>query len=633
MSEGPNRGRLLALSALPVLALTARLLASDLDLYRFEVLYFIPIRIWDPNLADSTQFFESAARWLRVSVVSGGWAPFLLALLLSQVPRRAGTARKISYYWLGALLLGLLLALTRNYALGPDTSSTDERAYRFEADLILQGRLQAPTPPFADAFQSYCIYCRDYWTSTYQPGWSLSLAVAKAIGWESCANAVWWVVIVLFLRRLGELLYGKRAGQAASLLFALSPSFWYAAWGDFPHLQTAALTLISWDCFLRFLDSPQQRSAAGCILAWIGVASTRIHDFPLAMMAPLVWTLTEQNPDRKKLLQRGFALMFGGGLAALVAVALQNHFQTGAAWKIPNVLLLADSYQYNTHHSLWRAAFILLTNLVRILWWMPPVLVGALCLRKPRGRDWGLVATTVPQLLVYGSFFQNAGGEWGARYYVVILTAACLPAGAVLAELALARAAWSILLLWTLVQNGQILALCKADYLRATALKAEVRRRTASIPSLVFFRAIPPGWDADTMIYNAPDFASPVEALWLEPEQNAEIVRRFPQHTIWTVDVKDNVVKMERFSPEHLLDSESYLVGGVNRLLIYHEPARALESLERSLPGKNPARTLTLMGVLLRDLGRKPEAIARFQEALRANPSFTQAQSELNKMP
>ncbi|CAN0370252.1 unnamed protein product, partial [Phaeothamnion confervicola] len=213
------------------------------------------------------------------------------------------------------------------------------------------------------------------------------------------------------LFRLGKRLWDERAGSCAALVFALSSPFWFAAWSDFPHLQTAALGLLSWEGFLIWQESQTLAwpVALGTALCWAGVAATRVQDFPVVMAVPTIWMLISSNGRA-----RGLALILAGTAISVASVLLLNFWQTGSPTKMPIELYLGSMAGH--HHSVWRALFNLVFYLCRVAWWMPPYFLALVLLRRPRSLDFGLWGGIAAQVLFYFPYYSLAGGEWGARF-------------------------------------------------------------------------------------------------------------------------------------------------------------------------------------------------------------------------
>ena len=569
---------------------------------------------WLPSYGVSALLFLVLLRWTG-SLRKGGEKPGSWASRLDRA----------FPYW--ACLAFVLLATVRLGMFPPPNFATDERAYHFQADLLLQGRLRAPAPDYPDAFQSAGVYCKDFWTSSYQPGWPAALALGKLAHADALVNCVWWLACLILVRRLARRLWGEAEGVWASLLFAFSSCFWFAAWSDFTHLQTTALSLLSWELFLSFLNADQGSRGRACavLLCWAGVAVTRVQDYPTALAVPTAWILLgilgKLSATRRRL-QAGLGLLVLGGLSSVALVLLVNCWQTGHPLQLPFILYAGPQSVFP--HSLWRALFNLVYYLFRIGWWLPPFFLGLLLLRRPQSWDWGLVLGILSQVAFYACFYSNAGGEWGARFYTISITVACLLGGAACPRLP--RDKWAVgglaLALLTLATAGQVSRQAYVYYEQGSRNSHRLAQVLRTAPTLLFVRRIPQKWELAAMVANHPDFTPPVTAIWLDPEQNEAIRQRFPACRCLVLDVDDSERPTLAAYPEpaQVFSSGSYYQAGKNYLAL-ENPQKALACLKRSLPSETPAGTYTVIGFLERDLGRFEEAAESLRQALQYDPA------------
>jgi len=218
-----------------------RVMCADqgIEFIKFYTRFDNPIETWVTDKPDISQFLPHFEPWLWRCLFSYGLSALLFVVVLRWVADDRnipgdGVDRldRIFPYWAG--LAFLILAGVRLGMFPPPNLATDERAYHFQAELLLQGHLRAPAPAYPDAFQSAGVYCKDFWTSSYQPGWPAALAVGELAHLDDVVNCGWWLACLILVRRLSRRLWGPAEALWASVLFALSSCFWLAAWSDFP---------------------------------------------------------------------------------------------------------------------------------------------------------------------------------------------------------------------------------------------------------------------------------------------------------------------------------------------------------------------------------------------------------------
>ena len=672
------------LALLCLAGVIVRIRYSAPGFYAFYTERYSSSWIWNPERGNAEQFLTYLWPWLK-AWWAGCAALNLGALLILLLPRNLKPRHPIptrplpsgkgdpqplpsvlaridaKFFWL-ALAAGVVLALARwGYFWGPNYSQ-DERAYYFQADLLSQGMLRAPTPPHSDSFQSSQVYCRDFWTSSYQVGWPAALAAGKKLGLDLWVNCLWWVVILFSLRALGRKLWGPAEGFWAGLLFLSCPGFWLLAWGDFAHLQTTALALISWLCFLNIVPTPSRSWAwlpslphphplppsggpsartpagppppamprgsslreggpwaLGCWLSWAWLAATRFPEIVPAMLAPCLWLLAwyRTDPDGGRLI-RGIGVLTAGGVLSVLVNLLLNWGQTGSPTTFAINLYLTNIWSY---HNLWRGFYNLGFYVFRVSWWMPPMLLPLLFYR-PRGPEWGLWAALLCHVAIYLFHFCNGCLEWGARFYTLSLTIACLLAGAGIPRFRFSSAVLVILGLTTWVCGAHTLALCSQHYVDVIgATRALDARLKQAGPSLVFVRKIPAQSEIFAFIHNRPDFTGGVYAIWLDPEINRAIRQRFPQYQAWIVDFQSpEDFRLQPFPDEDSLFSPpNYYAAGVHYLTL-KQPGKALHCFRRALPSPDDGKTLALIALLERDQGESAAATKSFEKAIQLAP-------------
>lgn len=209
----------------------------------------------------------------------------------------------------------------------------DSVAYVFQAKIFVSGRLAAPPPPVADAFDfeipPFMVVSDGKWASVYPFGHPLALAVGARLG------AMWLVppllggATVLMVFALGRKLYGVRVGLLAALLLAVSPFFLMTA-SNFMSHNTAAFYLVG--ALLALALSDRRPFLFGCLagLAFGLLFNTRPLDavafvptFGLLLLGD-AWPRAKRRAGVQRL--AGVAL---GGLLMALAYLGYNWATTG----------------------------------------------------------------------------------------------------------------------------------------------------------------------------------------------------------------------------------------------------------------------------------------------------------------
>lgn len=603
--------------------LAMRYLFTAPGFYGFRTETYSSSWLWKDNLGNLEQFFTYLRPWVAPTLLAS--LPLILAsaLLLTREEEPRSWPDKLDRYFPSLAASGfLLLVLLRTLYFAGPLLSQDEKAYYFEADVIRMGLLKAPPPPFLDSFQQAQVLAGTFWTSSYQVGWPATVAAGECLGLARYLNCGWWLIILLTLRALGARLKNREAGLAAAGLFAVSPQFWMQALGDYPHLQTTALALLSWWSFLHLRATRQRRSwpwALFCCLLWAGVASTRVPETLTAMIVPLGFIVADFSKTRDRTVAMGgIALLAVGSVVSLSACAVLNWGQTGSPTTFSYQLYYGDVVK---QYRIWGGFYNLGFYVFRSAWWMPPVFFPLL-FRRPEASYRPLWLAIAAQIFIYLHFFTNGCGEWGARYYTLPLTVGCLLAGGALSQRQLGRTMIAAVALVCLVSGLHTFALCLPHYQGMLAQTRAMDLELGPAPAVVFVRKSPRDDEVVTRIANRPNFQGRVTAIWLDPKQNQTIRNMFKDRAAWLLDLAEGGRYHLQPYPEsdaELFSSANYYAAGANYLSL-HDSAGALRCFKQSLPGPDEGRTLALVGLLERDQGDVPAALASLQKAVTVAP-------------
>lgn len=248
-------------------------------------------------------------------------------------PRWRGVAERpfLATATAAALLLPLLL---RVMVLDGADIADDESVYRFTAQLLLQGRLSAPSHPLKLFFDHAFVVNDGRMYGQYFLGWPALLAPGMLVGAPGLVNPVLSALTVPALYGLTRGATSRPWAQLAVMAFLSSPLLQLLAATQLSH--TAALAALTWTAWLgaRAVARPGDPARAALLALSFSVAF-------------FVRPLSAVGIGAPFLVAWGVAwLRRGGGAASLVAFAAPaavlgtlflwaNAVQTGSPWQAP----------------------------------------------------------------------------------------------------------------------------------------------------------------------------------------------------------------------------------------------------------------------------------------------------------
>lgn len=247
----------------------------------------------------------------------------------------------------GALLTALLAALVRALVLDGLPVTDDEALYRFQSELLAQGRLAATSPPMR-AFQDQPFLVNDGRVySQYFLGWPFLLLPDVWLGLGGYVNAVYAALTVPAFFLLGERVGGPRGGRLAVVVGASAPMLVYGAATEMSH--TSATLLLAWGTWLALRgaddDAPWWTAPLlGLCMAgafWIRPLTTLGLGAP-----PLLWWLAHRFGDARRIL---LLLLVVLPLAALFLYV--NALQTGSPWLTAYRAYYAFAIENDLHYA------------------------------------------------------------------------------------------------------------------------------------------------------------------------------------------------------------------------------------------------------------------------------------------
>ncbi|HYC77464.1 MAG TPA: glycosyltransferase family 39 protein [Planctomycetota bacterium] len=208
--------------------------------------------------------FATEGRAPRAGVVAGMLRP-------DDVDPPPGFARRAAPYLLAAFAVATSATLAHR-PLETLPHVPDELAYLFQAECYARGRLDAPRPPFPEAFEAYCVDVdATRWFAATPPGWPAVLALGVRFGAPWAVNPLLSGLAVLLLHAWVRRAWNRRAADLAALLLATSPWFLYLGASYMTH-QVSLVCLLAG--LLGVEEARRRRAAwpaalAGLALGWL----------------------------------------------------------------------------------------------------------------------------------------------------------------------------------------------------------------------------------------------------------------------------------------------------------------------------------------------------------------------------
>lgn len=149
----------------------------------------------------------------------------------------------------------------------------DEFANLWQAEIMAEGRIAQPSPPFAKSFLiPFVVDYQGQRFGKYPPGWPAALSLGVRAGASWAVNATLAAFSLWLTYRLGSRLAGQAAGLLAAFFLLLSPMFLMLSSGLMSHGLSLFLTLafaLAWlDLF--GIGSPGERLPRGLLIAVTG---------------------------------------------------------------------------------------------------------------------------------------------------------------------------------------------------------------------------------------------------------------------------------------------------------------------------------------------------------------------------
>ena len=450
----------------------------------------------------------------------------------------------------------------------------DEVAYLFHARYLAAGELTMPPPPVQPAFEMDLMeYLPDKWYAVPPIGWPAVLAIGVALGVPWLVNPLFaGLNILLSYLLLGEL-YPRRTARIAVLLLCVSPWNIFMAMSYMTHtlnLTCALLAflgvararrtgLVGWACLAGFgvgagsLIRPLEGLIVGALTAaWaFGIGGKRLRFASLAALgAATVFTGALTLPYNK--------MLIGEAAASPIMRYMDKHHghnsnaygfgpDRGMGWP-------TDAYPGHTpFESLINNELNGSSLNIELFGWS----TGSLALLAilifsggMRRADYLMLAAMAVVVIAYMPYWGNGGGDFGARYwYVMLIPCIALTArGLERLESSLgvdgrndvrATAAVAALCVFALVSYFPWRSLDKYyHYLRMRPDVPALARTYNFGRSLVLVRGEGFPDYASAAVYNPIDLQAdaPVYAWDRNPAVRAEVLRVYADRPVWIIE-------------------------------------------------------------------------------------------------
>lgn len=318
-------------------------LAAGVVLAAFHLLGLL---LWDGFALDLGSVILPTPRYVRfvlLWVLFGTVGATLISLGVAQACSRSAAFEAVRQRWeamsdrqfqLAAGVLALLIPLLLRSALMSGSPVTDdESTYRFAANLLLSGRLWAPSPPLKLFYDQNFMINDGRLYPMYFLGWPALLAPAVWMRAPGVANPIYSALTIFPLFAIARRFVGAGWARAAVLLFLSSPFVQIAAATQLSH--TSCLLALTC-CLLMYLRTRESSATAwdhaGLAVAfsaafWIRPQSALALGVPLL----LLWGLDlRRRPKGRALAAVGSFAVPGAAFAALFLATLWA--QNGSPW-------------------------------------------------------------------------------------------------------------------------------------------------------------------------------------------------------------------------------------------------------------------------------------------------------------
>jgi hypothetical protein len=338
--------------------------------------------------------------------------PGATALVDRLVAPMATSSLRPLWVLIGATFLALVFVAV--VVLDRFPNSGDEYAYVLQARTYALGRLWVEAPPLPDFFSFSRFFAKDgIWVSPYQPGWSLVMAPAAAVGlplW--IVNPLLGAATVAAFFVLARQVLERPAAWIATLALVTSPFFLLNFGSYFSHgigALTAILFAIFANRYLR-LGTASAAILAGVFLGYLGF----VRAFNAVLLA-VPFGLALLATPRRRIGMIWFGL---GGIPFLAALLYYYFLVTGHPlvpvqdWYHPGAEPLgapSESTFTETARRLVRLYFY--TSPIMLFAWAASILEIARR-RRLQMVDW-IFPVTVGAFVFYGG---HGGDQYGPRY-------------------------------------------------------------------------------------------------------------------------------------------------------------------------------------------------------------------------
>jgi len=393
----------------------------------------------DPRPAERIM---SLCATLLAALAAAGWLAALSELFSGGVRQRNTPAPRFPSRRVFRLLL-VLMALTgtgislwtARHVLGGLPHTPDEVIYRLQARWLLEGRLEGPFSPCAEAGKIPLCSIRDgCLIGHYPPAWPLLLAPGMAAGLPCAVPVFLHSVFIVLLGLIGRRLGGFRLGLAAAFLGLASPLAALLFSSTLSHAGSATLLALS---LLLLLHEKPPGQRPGWRLVGAGFFLAVLFGIrPLTAVAagiPLLF-YSFRSPGRR-FDWRGALLPALGAAFPLILIFAANHVLSGCWWRFSYALAGAPMLSPAFIFEGLRNVDTLLASLGPLLdGWLWPLFPSGLALplgvallpflfrestREDRLFGWMVIALLLSLLPVRA----NGLHGYGPRY----LFAACVP--------------------------------------------------------------------------------------------------------------------------------------------------------------------------------------------------------------
>jgi hypothetical protein len=430
--------------------------------------------------------------------------------------------------------------------------SGDDYSYLYQAKLFAAGKLWAQDPvydpslPFHDCLETYCF--RDdqgHRFSKYAPGWPAILALGVRLGAPWLVNPLLGAVLVFLMLEYTEQRFGKEHVRIVALLVTLCFFLCYYAASFRAHIPTA---LLVFSAFLLY-DFSERRShsakpwllAAGAILG-LSAMIRYVDWIPLAVW--IAFSLIRQKRFADMVLfGTGFALLASGNLV-YNALLSGNPFQVPAA--IHRTSEIGDRLIVS-----WNGFFVTIVRLANLLWVFPPAILLAIFWRRYRLRfeTKMFVALFLMIIIVYFLYPASVGGP-GPRYLLAYFPFLILAVADISQRLSQdswppGQQIWKFAVATLIICNLAFMAnetytmYWRRDFDRMV-------RQIDGRKNIFFLKTGPYKTETHDLTRNPPALSSAENLYftWCEKPERDELLKRFPDYTVFVYEYPGHLQKL-----------------------------------------------------------------------------------------